>query len=134
MKTILAPTPGQEKEFGDVVGNYLTQMHATFPLEVLKTSPAVAAREKLNANNLKNDPSRFIFATSPTVLVTIDGGPQMRPIENSSVMRIVNTPFALFFDRDSKNHLLRAGNDCAATDARAAAASVVAEEVAGRKI
>ena len=104
-------TPEQEKEFGDVVANYLTQMHATFPLEVLTASLAVAEREKMNANNLRNDPPKFIFATSPTVLVTIDGEPQLRPLENSTVMRVVNTPFALFFDRDSKKYYLRTGND-----------------------
>jgi hypothetical protein len=104
-------TPEQEKEFGDVVANYLTQMHATFPLEVLTASLAVAEREKMNASNLKNDPPKFIFATSPTVLVTIDGEPQLRPLENSTVMRVVNTPFALFFDRDSKKYYLRTGND-----------------------
>jgi hypothetical protein len=104
-------TPEQEKEFGDVVANYLTRMQATFPLEVLTTSLAVAEREKMNANNLRNDPPKFIFATSPTVLVTIDGEPQLRPLENSTVMRVVNTPFALFFDRDSKNYYLRTGND-----------------------
>ncbi|MFZ3374044.1 MAG: hypothetical protein WA183_00645 [Chthoniobacterales bacterium] len=104
-------TPEQEKQFGDVVANYLTQMRATFPLEVLTASLAVAEREKINASNLKNDPPKIIFTTSPTVLVTIDGEPQMRPVENSTLMRVVNTPFALFFDRDSKNYLLRAGNN-----------------------
>ncbi len=104
-------TPEQEKQFGDLVANYLTQMRATFPLEVLMASLAVAEREKINTGNLKNDPPKIIFATSPTVLVTIDGEPQMRPVENSTLMRVVNTPFALFFDRDSKNYLLRAGNN-----------------------
>jgi len=107
--------PEQEKEFGDVIANYLTQMHATFPLEVLTASLAVAEREKMNANNLKNDPPKFLFATSPTVLVTIDGEPQLRPLENSTVMRVVNTPFALFFDRDSKKYYLRTGNDWMST-------------------
>jgi uncharacterized membrane protein YgcG len=104
-------TPEQEKAFGDFVGNYLTQMHSTFPLEVLMASLAVAEREKLNAGDLKNDPPKIIFATTPTVLVTIDGEPQLRAIENSSLMRVVNTPFALLFDRDSKNYLLRSGNN-----------------------
>ena len=104
-------TPEREKEFGDLIANYLTQMRATFPLEVLTASLATAEREKTNASNLRNDPPKFIFATSPTVLVTIDGEPQLRPVENSTLMRVVNTPFALFFDRDSKNYLLRAGNN-----------------------
>jgi uncharacterized membrane protein YgcG len=104
-------TPEQEKAFGDLVANYLTQMRASFPLEVLTASLAVAERDKINANNLKNDPPKFIFATSPTVLVTIDGEPQLRPLENSPVMRVVNTPFALFFDRDAKKYYLRTGND-----------------------
>jgi hypothetical protein len=104
-------TSEEEKEFGDLVANYLTQMRTTFPLEVLTASLAVAEREKMNAVSLKNDPPKFIFATSPTVLVTIDGEPQLRPLQNSSVMRVVNTPFALFFDRDSKKYYLRTGND-----------------------
>jgi uncharacterized membrane protein YgcG len=104
-------TPEQEKAFGDFVGSYLTQMHSTFPLEVLMASLAVAEREKLNAGDLKNDAPKIIFATSPTVLVTIDGEPQLRAIENSSLIRVVNTPFALLFDRDSKKYLLRSGNN-----------------------
>jgi hypothetical protein len=103
-------TAEEEKKFGEFVANYLTQMNATFPMERLVTSLEAAEKENTNANNLKNDPPKIIFATEPTVLVTLDGEPQLRPIENSQVMRVVNTPFVIVFDRDSKSYYLRAGD------------------------
>ena len=62
-----------------------------------------AEREAANAGDLRNDPPKILFASTPTVLVTLDGPPEMRSLEGSKAMRVVNTPFAIVFDPLSRS-------------------------------
>ncbi len=62
----------------------------------------VAEREKKSAQGLKNDPPKILFAEEPTVLVTLDGEPQLRDVEGAPVKLVVNT--ALFMVLDTRNN------------------------------
>ena len=101
-------TPEDEKKFSDFVSAELAQMELTMTLDGLAASLETAERESSNVD-LRNDPPKIVFANSPTVLVTLDGQPEMRPLENSRVMRVVNTPFAMVFDPSEKAYFLKSG-------------------------
>jgi hypothetical protein len=53
------------------------------------------ARSKQKAQPVKNDPPQILFRTSPSMLVLIDGEPASRPVKDSTLVRVINTP-ALF--------------------------------------
>jgi hypothetical protein len=45
--------------------------------------------------DLKNAPPKIIISYTPAVLVLVDGEPKVEKIENSSLERVVNTPFVI---------------------------------------
>ena len=77
----------------------------TMALDRLLANLAEVEKAKAGAN-FNNTPPKIIFATTPSVLVLIDGQPILREVEGSAVKRVVNTPFVLLFDPiDSKYYL-----------------------------
>lgn len=81
----------------------------TMSLESIKTSLAASEQERGSANDLKFDPPTIVFARTPTVLVVIDGKPQLQDLPNSSFKRVINTPFAVIFDPANKTYYLNGG-------------------------
>jgi hypothetical protein len=77
----------------------------------------VLEQEQTGDRGLKNDPPKIIFVSHPAVLVPLDGDPKLLPIPKSSLMRVANTPFLMFYDPPAKTYYLKGGEDwLAATD------------------
>ena len=53
---------------------------------------AQAAARQATPQNLNNTPPDIIWSTNRAVLVIIDGDPVFRPIPNSTLQRVINTP------------------------------------------
>ena len=53
------------------------------------------------AENLNNTAPEIIFATSPTMLIMVDGDPRFEEIEKSNYERVINTPY--FVVKDTKH-------------------------------
>jgi hypothetical protein len=58
---------------------------------------------------LKNDPPAIYFRTSPAILVSIDGDPQLKKIENSKLEYVVNTPFFIVKEQKKKQYYIKGG-------------------------
>jgi hypothetical protein len=78
-------------------------------LTQLTASLAAAERESESLAQLNNDPPRIVFAEKGSVLLLYNGEPQARPVEQSSLERIVNTAFAVIRDTKGKAWFLGAG-------------------------
>jgi hypothetical protein len=65
-----------------------TRFAITLPVLVLC---AIARGAAQDAPSINNDPPRIIFATSPAVLIRIDGDPVYRDVDGTDLQRIVNT-------------------------------------------
>ncbi len=61
------------------------------------------------AGDLNNAPPEIIFVTYPAVLVTIDGDPRFKDIENSGYSSVVNTPFFIVRDNATGRFYLKGG-------------------------
>jgi hypothetical protein len=86
-------------------------------LDRLLAALEVVEQEKAGDHGLKNDPPKIIFRSHPAVLVLLDGDPKLLPIPQSSLMRVVNTPFLMLYDPPAKSYYLKGGADwLAATD------------------
>ena len=79
-------------------------------MDRLRDSLEGIAQGEQGGPELQNEPPKIIFSTAPAVLVTLDGAPEMRPLEGSKVMRVVNTPFAIVLTA-SKTYYLRTGDN-----------------------
>ena len=67
-------------------------------LDRLESTVAGIEAKKNAPANLKNEPPRIVFATSPTLLVYIDGTPRWQPVENTSLQRVLNTRLLVLKD------------------------------------
>jgi hypothetical protein len=63
--------------------------------------------ERIKGVEVKNDPPKVIISSKPSLLVLIDGQPQLRSIESVDLQRVINTRSIILFDIDKKQYYLR---------------------------
>ncbi len=95
-------TPEKERKFAGIVETEFPKWNLVISYDRVLENVKVAEREKKSAQGLKNDPPRVLFAEEPTVLVTLDGEPQLRDVEGAPLKLVVNT--ALFMVLDTRNN------------------------------
>ena len=59
--------------------------------------------------NFKNNPPDIIYVDYPAVLITIEGDPVLKKLENTSYEYVVNTPFFIINDPNNKTNYLKGG-------------------------
>lgn len=94
-----------------VLKREIPKWDATISLDRLLTMLELVEKEQIAADDLKTDPPKIIVSKHPAVLVTIDGDPQLGAVEDSNLMRVVNTPFFIVLDPKTKVYYLKGGND-----------------------
>jgi len=57
------------------------------------------AAARTGKQGLKHEPPRIIWATNRTTLIIVDGVPVMRPVKDTSLERVINTPALLVRNR-----------------------------------
>ena len=102
-------TKADEQRFTEVVEKSIGTSSFTISMERLSASLANAKQEKQSLENIKNDAPNIIFRQQLTVLLSYDGSPQFREIENSPYERALNTPFAVARNKQTKKMYLSSG-------------------------
>jgi hypothetical protein len=84
-------TTGTISSFKQELSDLLTAAHITIGADLI---------ERAEKNTpLKTDPPTILVRYAPAMLVLIDGEPRWKSIDNSSMERVVNTPFLLVRER-----------------------------------
>jgi hypothetical protein len=65
---------------------------------------------KVQSSRLNMEPPKIIFTTTPSVLILINGKPELRKVENSTFERVINTPFLILFDPGRKIYYTKGGD------------------------
>jgi hypothetical protein len=105
----------KQQEMRQIVETQFAKLEMTMSLDRLMTSLEASEREQ-RGQDLKSEPPTIIFSSQPALLVTIDGQPEMRPIGETKLMRIVNTPFPIVYDPTGKTYYLYGSSVWFATD------------------
>ncbi len=63
--------------------------------------------EPVKGVDVKNDPPKIIVSTKPSLLVLIDGMPQLSAIQGTKLQRVINTRAVILFEDDKKLYYLR---------------------------
>ncbi len=100
----------QEGKLAGTLKNRLPSADLTFSLDHLLAGIALAEKEEIAENSIATAPPKIIFSTTPAVLVVLDGKPELRPVEKTKLMRVVNTPFTILLDPDTKAYYLKGGD------------------------
>ena len=77
----------------------------SFPLNDLQTSLDLNKQQTNLAGQINNNPPKVIYTNVPSILVSIDGDPKLQANKDWGVDAVVNTPFVLVKNRDSKYYL-----------------------------
>ena len=102
-------TPEKERAFAEIVEAEVPKWKLVISYDRALENVKVAEREKKSAEGLKNDPPKILFATEPTVLVTLDGEAQLRDVEGAPLKLVVNTPLFMVLDTRSNRYYLSGG-------------------------
>ncbi len=105
--------PGATKEqvgkLGAILKSEIPKQSTPVSLDRLIAGMDAQKQETTQADRLGTTPPRIIPASSETILITLDGEPVLRKVEGSAVLRVANTPFALFFVPGVNAYFLRGG-------------------------
>ena len=74
----------------------------------LLSSLEVQDMQKKQSANIKTDAPKIIVTEVPSVLISIEGEPRLKPIEKSKLFRVINTPYTLIMDSSTSKYYLNA--------------------------
>jgi len=69
-----------------------------FSLDRLEADLQTVAAEQKSLQELNTAPPDIVYRDRPALLVTLDGQPVLRAVENTSYQAVINTPYPLLFD------------------------------------
>jgi hypothetical protein len=92
-------------ELSQYIREGLPHWDVDFSLDGLLTSLEASEEEIAAANNLKMDPPEIVYRDHPALLVSLDGEPVLREIENSKYQAVINTPYPMIYDGQSTYYL-----------------------------
>ncbi len=99
-------SPGMEKSFASIVERDLPASELFWPMAWMNEAFQATKAERAASAKINNNPPAIIVSTKPAVLIQLDGEPQLRPIDDSDLSRIVNTPYFVVYDPAGKNYYL----------------------------
>lgn len=108
--------PARIKQFKDLLGTEIPKWQLTATMEDLLASLKESKATIRQAEDLNNDPPEIIFSKKPALLVTFDGEPVFKPVDNSGLQRAINTPFLVLQDTKGKQYYLYGGDFWYKTD------------------
>lgn len=107
------PTVTEQPNLAQQVTQNLNQKSLQLTVDQLQSSLKLAQINQLKNQTptLEYTPPHIYVATTPTVLVLIDGDPQLRAIPNTTnLMRVINTAFAIILDTQAGTYYLQTDN------------------------
>lgn len=106
---------GTADAVSQAISQAASQGNITLSQNQLLSQLALTQKEQAAAADLNNTPPQIVFATTPTVLVTISGEPKLAAAPNSSILTVVNSPFFIALDPSTKTYYLRGGGQWLST-------------------
>lgn len=111
-------TKGRFPDSTDNGSNALALVKELFPggarsvsLDYLITALGFAQAEaRQGAHGLKHTPPEILWVTNRTALVIVDGEPVLRPVANSALERVINTPALLVREKSANKFYLNSAS------------------------
>jgi hypothetical protein len=104
-----AGTDDVQSELSAVFAQQSPTWNLDFSLDELQAALKTAEAESKAAQSLNTSPPQIVYRDHPALLISIDGEPVLREIENSSYQAVINTPYPLIFD--GRHYYLNAARD-----------------------
>jgi len=110
-KATFPSADAQESTYVKQVSEALQQWSMTISLDRLLADIAITqSQQKRTEESFNSSPPRIFVRQNPAVLILIDGEPVMQKIENTKLMRVLNSPAMIVLDTESGRYYLRGDN------------------------
>ena len=104
-----AGTNDVQSELSAVFAEQSPTWNLDFSLDELEAALKTAEAESKAVQNLNTAPPKIVYRDHPALLISLDGDPVLREIENSPYKAVINTPYPLIFD--GRHYFLNAAQD-----------------------
>ncbi len=105
-------TPEQEQALIDLLTREMPTWNIELSLDRLIAALDLAEKQDRASEGFDDAPPKILFRQEPTVLLTIDGSPQLRDLGDTGIQGVVNSPFMIVQDpKDKAAYYLSAGAD-----------------------
>jgi len=95
-------------QINQLIQNEVPKWNMQMSLDALLTS--IQQEQQINDANLKNDPPKIYYRTTPSTLVSIEGQPQLQKDNDLNIDRVINTPFLIVKNPDDNRYYLYAND------------------------
>jgi hypothetical protein len=96
-----------ESNYTAMASQAVRQWTFSIALDRLLADMASSQSQTAGAVALNATPPRIYIRENPTVLILIDGNPVLRRVENSDLLRVINTPALIVIDPKTNTYFLR---------------------------
>ena len=101
----------QERQFNQLFNREVSGWDLDMSLDQMLAMLDDNNRSSIEVTDLKNDPPTVFYRKHPALLVLIDGEPKLQPINNSKVMRVINSPMYIIYESTLKSYYLKIGDE-----------------------
>ncbi|MBO9565712.1 MAG: hypothetical protein J7621_23250 [Niastella sp.] len=91
--------------YADALEQYINQGGVTFAQSDLQTSLDLNNQQTQLSQQISNTPPKVLYSNTPSILVLIDGAPQLQRNSEWGVDAVVNTPFTIIRNNDGRFYL-----------------------------
>jgi len=104
-----AGTEDIQSDLSNVLAQQPGDWNLDFSLDQLEAGLKAAEAESMASEGMNTAPPQIFYRDQPALLISIDGEPILREIENSPYQAVINTPYPLIFD--GNHYYLNAAKD-----------------------
>jgi hypothetical protein len=105
-KATFPSVPAKAAQYQKVFQAILAKGPSTMSLDRFQAALGIeGAEQRARAVPIKNEPPKFVFSQSAAVLVLIDGEPIWRPVQGTSLQRVLNTRALVLRDASGNIYL-----------------------------
>jgi hypothetical protein len=104
-------TAEQEQDLSQFLERQIPNWDLSLSLDRLLAMMELVDKRRMVDDGFDDTPPKILLATHPTVLVIIDGEPQLRDVENTELKHVVNSAFLIVFVPQGGAYYLYAGNE-----------------------
>ena len=98
--------PEEEKWFSNILKKEIPTWDIILSIDQIISGLEIEQQRLITERDLNNDPPKIIYVDYPATLVVVDGTPILKPIENTELMAVINTPFPMVFRKKDKTYYL----------------------------
>lgn len=89
----------------DDIEDAMSDWNLSIPLNEINNSLKLNQEETKLSSDLNNNPPKILYSSKPSLLVVIDGAPKLQTNSKWNVQTVVNTPFIIVKNNNSKFYL-----------------------------